>query len=91
MIGISGPLDWGDTGVTWFVRTCAVLLFALTGGLAALRRFPRIGAALASTGAMGTAAYWWWAAVILGPLALVVSVGSIRIARRSTAWPEENA
>lgn len=83
LIGVSnGSEDWSPGGAMQFARVCATLLVSLVGGLLVMGRHARTGAALASIGAVATATYMYWAWPFLGPAALVVTIGAVRVARR---------
>lgn len=82
LVGVGPHPDWDPADVTLWERRGAALFLALTYGLALLRWRPRVGAVLVAAVACTAAVCFWWALVLFGPAAAVLTIGAAAIARR---------
>lgn len=82
LVGLNEHPDWDPEEAALYARGCAALFVTLAAGLALLWRLPRLGAGLASLGALGTAGFLLFGLVAFGPAALAVTVGAVALGRR---------
>jgi hypothetical protein len=82
LVGLNEHPDWDPESAAHYARGCAVLFALLAGGLAVVWLMPRLGAGLASLGALGTAGFLLFGVVAFGPAALVVTAGAVVLGRR---------
>jgi hypothetical protein len=82
LVGLNEHPDWDPESAAFYARGCAVLFAMLAGGLAVVRWLPRLGAGLASLGALGTAGFLLFGVVAFGPAALAVTAGALVLGRR---------
>jgi hypothetical protein len=82
LVGLNEHPDWDPDSAALYARGCAVLFVTLAAGLVLLRRLPRLGAGLASLGAVGTAGFLLFGVVVFGPAAVAVTAGSVALGRR---------
>lgn len=82
LVGLNEHPDWDPESAARYARGCAVLFVTLAAGLALLPRLPRLGAGLASLGAVGTAGFLLFGIVAFGPAALAVTAGAVVFGRR---------
>jgi hypothetical protein len=82
LVGLNEHPDWDPEEAAFYARGCAVLFVTLAAGLSLLPRLPRLGAGLASLGALGTAGFLLFGVVAFGPAALAVTAGAVVLGRR---------